>query len=72
MAVYEPSHAQIAIAGVADRIGRVVLATISSVIDWNEARQTRRLLNKLSDSELDDIGLSRGDIDRVAAYPGRH
>jgi uncharacterized protein YjiS (DUF1127 family) len=32
---------------------------------WNAARVTRRELSKLSDRELDDIGLSRADIDRL-------
>ncbi len=30
---------------------------------WNENRVTRKALAKLSDRELDDIGLTRGDID---------
>jgi uncharacterized protein YjiS (DUF1127 family) len=30
---------------------------------WNNARVTRKALNKLSDRELDDIGLCRGDIE---------
>ncbi|MDP4033062.1 MAG: DUF1127 domain-containing protein [Pseudorhodobacter sp.] len=38
---------------------------ISAVANWNDARVTRNALGKLSDRELDDIGLSRGDIDRV-------
>jgi uncharacterized protein YjiS (DUF1127 family) len=29
---------------------------------WNDARVTRNALNKLTDRELDDIGLCRGDI----------
>ncbi|MFN3280792.1 MAG: DUF1127 domain-containing protein [Tabrizicola sp.] len=32
---------------------------------WNDARVTRKALNKLSDRELDDIGLCRGDIERI-------
>ena len=32
---------------------------------WNEARVTRKALNKLSDRELDDIGLCRGDIEFI-------
>ncbi len=31
--------------------------------NWNDARVTRKALNKLSDRELDDIGLCRGDIE---------
>jgi uncharacterized protein YjiS (DUF1127 family) len=32
---------------------------------WNDARVTRKALNKLSDRELDDIGLCRGDIESI-------
>ncbi|MGY3437739.1 MULTISPECIES: DUF1127 domain-containing protein [unclassified Marinovum] len=66
MSVYENSHAQIAIAGVADRIGRVILAMISSTRDLIDARRTHKMLSRLSDAELNDIGLERGDIDRVS------
>lgn len=38
---------------------------LASVIAWNDARVTRKALNALSDRELDDIGLSRGDIEMV-------
>ena len=34
--------------------------------DWLSARATRTALDRLSDRELDDIGLCRGDIDRIA------
>ncbi|WP_294925974.1 DUF1127 domain-containing protein [uncultured Paracoccus sp.] len=33
---------------------------------WNDARVTRNALSRLSDRELDDIGLNRGDIERIA------
>ncbi len=32
---------------------------------WNDKRITRRELSQLSDRELDDIGLSRADIDMI-------
>lgn len=32
---------------------------------WNEARLTRRALERLSDRELNDIGLNRFDLDRI-------
>jgi uncharacterized protein YjiS (DUF1127 family) len=32
---------------------------------WNDARITRKALGKLSDRELDDIGLCRGDIETM-------
>lgn len=40
------------------------LSSVISVLStWNDARVTRNALNKLSDRELDDIGLCRGDIE---------
>lgn len=33
---------------------------------WNDARQTRAALDRLSDHELADIGLTRGEIEDVA------
>jgi uncharacterized protein YjiS (DUF1127 family) len=45
------------------------ITTLSNAVavfqDWNDARITRKALNKLSDRELDDIGLCRGDIDLI-------
>lgn len=36
-----------------------------AVSNWNDARVTRNTLAKLSDRELDDIGLCRGDIEML-------
>jgi uncharacterized protein YjiS (DUF1127 family) len=42
-------------------------STLAQVVgSWNDARVTRNALAKLSDRELDDIGLCRGDIDVIA------
>ena len=44
-----------------------LLARIATaLIVWNERRMTRNALSRLSDRELEDIGLTRGDIDAVA------
>ncbi len=32
---------------------------------WNDARITRNALAKLSDRELEDIGLCRGDVESI-------
>ncbi|MEH6835038.1 MULTISPECIES: DUF1127 domain-containing protein [Falsihalocynthiibacter] len=48
--------------------GRVfgALATLfGTFADWNDTRATRNALRKLSDRELDDIGLCRQDIERI-------
>lgn len=39
--------------------------TYATVAAWNDARVTRNALGKLSDRELDDIGLCRGDIEMI-------
>lgn len=44
----------------------VLTSLMASLRSWNDARVTRNSLSLLSDHELDDIGLCRGDIDRVA------
>ena len=33
--------------------------------NWNDARVTRKALGNLTDRELDDIGLCRGDIEMI-------
>ncbi len=38
----------------------------SALTAWNDARRTRNALHELSDYELNDIGLCRGDIDEVS------
>ncbi|MGB3243811.1 MAG: DUF1127 domain-containing protein [Sulfitobacter sp.] len=38
---------------------------LASVVSWNDARVTRKALSGLTDRELEDIGLIRGDIDNV-------
>ena len=40
------------------------------VAAWNDRRVTRKELMKLSDRELDDIGLCRADIDTVVDRMG--
>ncbi|MDF0599822.1 DUF1127 domain-containing protein [Psychromarinibacter sp. C21-152] len=42
----------------ADLVGRLAA--------WNDARVTRNALTRLSDHELDDLGLTRNDIDVIA------
>lgn len=39
---------------------------VARLIAWNDARQTRKVLSALSDRELDDIGLTRSDIEDIA------
>jgi uncharacterized protein YjiS (DUF1127 family) len=41
-------------------------AFFAAVEDWQDSRATRKALSDLTDLELQDIGLIRGDIDLVA------
>jgi len=38
------------------------------LVAWNDRRVTRRELHKLSDRELEDIGLCRAEIDDMVAH----
>jgi uncharacterized protein YjiS (DUF1127 family) len=47
------------------RLGNLFATLVADVAAWNDARVTRNALSRLSDRELDDIGLCRGDIDAI-------
>jgi uncharacterized protein YjiS (DUF1127 family) len=36
-----------------------------TISDWNAKRKTQNILSQLSDRELADIGLIRGDLDNL-------
>lgn len=40
---------------------------VANFMEWNERRLTVKELNKLSSRELEDIGLTRGDVAEMAA-----
>ena len=52
--------------GTGTGLARTVHKIISRAHAWNDARITRNALSRLTDRELADIGLSRGEIDRIA------
>ncbi len=51
------------------RFVQIADAAIVAVKGWNDARMTRTALGKLSNRELDDIGLCRGDIETIGIRP---
>lgn len=65
MAAYETSRAAPFGAIAIFRIVRFVNDSLTALSTWNDARVTRKALAKLSDRELDDIGLCRGDIELI-------
>jgi uncharacterized protein YjiS (DUF1127 family) len=66
MAAFDTTRSTYGAAPVAGQITRVFSTLIGSIVSWNDARMTRNTLSTLTDRELDDIGLVRGDIDDVA------
>lgn len=62
MTFYDNVHASDSIT----RAGGSIFSRLAaSIAQWNETRKTRAALARLSDRQLDDIGLSRADIDRI-------
>ncbi len=51
----------------AGKISSFFVKIIGAVAAWNDARITRNSLSKLSARELDDIGLTYGDIENIAS-----
>ena len=45
--------------------GAIATSLIAAFTAWNDTRQTRNALSTLSDHELEDIGLTRGDINSL-------
>ena len=66
MALFDPVRPTTYGNGFGSRLTAVIHAAFTKFAAWNDARSTRMALNKLSDRELDDIGLSRGDIDQIS------
>lgn len=40
-------------------------AAFAAIVEWNTKRKTVKILSQLSDRELNDIGLIRGDLDTI-------
>jgi uncharacterized protein YjiS (DUF1127 family) len=60
---YAVANTQAPVGAVATlRVVDTILNLKNSVIAWNEARVTRNILSRLSDAQLEDIGLTRADL----------
>jgi len=55
----------------AGRFSQFFAEVFGAFAAWNDSRVTRDALSKLSARELDDIGLTRGDINDVIARTTR-
>ena len=66
MALIDTQNPLVGPANFAARIGAVFVSASRVAADWRHTHSTRKALEALSDSELDDIGLTRADIARIA------
>jgi uncharacterized protein YjiS (DUF1127 family) len=66
MAAYDTTRTAYGSVMAVSRVSSFVMGLFGTVVAWNDARVTRNALAALSDRELDDIGLIRGDIDLVS------
>ena len=71
MAAFDTTRTSYGSVGFTARFGSAVSSVLGAIATWNDARVTRNSLAQLSDRELDDIGLVRGDIDMVAHSQAR-
>lgn len=66
MATFDTTRTTYGVASFASRTSAFVADLANSITAWNDARITSKALAALSDRELSDIGLERGDIQDVA------
>jgi len=66
MAAFDTTRPTYGSNGFFSRIAFYIALIAGAYAAWNDARITRNALAALSDHELEDIGLVRGDIDLVA------
>ncbi len=62
MAVYNDTFTAAHSHGFFNTISRFGRGVVATFMHWNDTRKTRNALVRLSDRELNDIGLSRGDV----------
>ncbi|MEQ6201481.1 DUF1127 domain-containing protein [Sulfitobacter sp. HNIBRBA2951] len=67
MTSLDASRTTYGIAAFANRFAAGTANLIGYAIAWNDARTTARALHNLTDRELADVGLTRGDIASVAS-----
>jgi len=65
MAAFDTTRTTYAATGFTASVAGRLASIFGAFAQWNDARMTRNALNNLTDRELNDIGLVRGDIEEV-------
>jgi uncharacterized protein YjiS (DUF1127 family) len=63
MATFDTTRTTYGSTSVAAHISGFFHKAVSNLVEWNDMRMTRNALSSLTDRELNDIGLCRGDLD---------
>ena len=66
MALFDTNRSHFGGQSLMGRLSAPFAVAFSALISWNDARVTRKSLGDLTDRELNDIGLVRGDIEEIA------
>lgn len=63
MATFDTTRTTYGAASVAGQFTRMIHLAVTSLVAWNDLRMTRNALASLTTRELEDIGLTRADLD---------
>jgi uncharacterized protein YjiS (DUF1127 family) len=66
MVYYTNANGGVLATAIANVLSGAINTVFDTVVSWKDRRATRIALSRLSDRELEDIGLTRSQIDFVA------
>lgn len=66
MAAFDTTRTTYGAPGLTGRSGAVFSTVFGGFAAWADAKATRKALNALTDRELEDIGVVRGEIELIA------
>jgi uncharacterized protein YjiS (DUF1127 family) len=65
MVYYTNANGGVLATAIANVLSAAINGVFDAVVAWKDRRATRAALNSLSDRELDDIGITRADINSI-------
>lgn len=65
MVYYTNANGGVLATAIANVLSAAINGVFDAVVAWKDRRATRTALNSLSDRELDDIGITRADINSI-------
>ena len=65
MATFYTTGSSVAGHSIGNRLHSAFARFVGAIASWNDTRVTRNALSKLTNHELDDLGLTRGDLENI-------